>query len=135
MGWSFWVIHMEKEKKIQAAKRQMINEYTEGRMTVDGREHRKDLKILGRKVAAGWWRKEDHFLDRDDITDVLSASPDVLVVGTGYAGNMRLDESLRRALEDHGIELVAQKTHEAVKTFNKLMAEGKDIAGAFHLTC
>jgi hypothetical protein len=113
----------------------MIDEYTEGRMTVHGKEHRKDLKILGQRVMANWWRKDGHRLHKEDIKDVLSGNPDVLVVGTGYAGNMRVDDSLIRSLEDHHIEIVAQKTHEAVKTFNKLISEGRKVGGAFHLTC
>jgi hypothetical protein len=128
------MIHMEIDR-VQAAKRQMIDEYTEGRMTADGEEHRTDLKIVGQRVTANWWRREGHRLNEEDIKDVMSENPDVLVVSTGYAGNMRIDESLRRSLEGHDIEVVAQNTHEAVKTFNKLVSEGKDVAGAFHLTC
>jgi len=84
---------------------------------------------------ANWRRREGHRLNKEDIEDIFVENPNVLVVGTGYAGNMRVDESLRRSLEGHDIEVVAQKTHEAVKTFNKLLSEGKDVAGAFHLTC
>jgi hypothetical protein len=31
--------------------------------------------------------------------------------------------------------LIAQKTHQAVKTFNELYSQGRRVAAAFHLTC
>ena len=113
----------------------MINDYRFGQMKIDGREHRRDLKIIKGRVKANWWRKEDHRLAREDIDDILSAYPDILVVGTGESGNMRVEESLRSALKEQGIEVTAERTGEAVKTFNRLESEGRDVAGAFHLTC
>jgi hypothetical protein len=113
----------------------MIEEYNFGRMMISGQEYRRDLKIIQGEVRKEWWREEDHRLDTGDIADVLSANPDVLVVGTGYSGNMRVEESFRSALQDRNIRLVAQKTAEAVKTFNDLLSQGENVAGAFHLTC
>jgi hypothetical protein len=33
------------------------------------------------------------------------------------------------------IKVIVEKTSEAVKSFNRLCGQGKDVAGAFHLTC
>ena len=82
-----------------------------------------------------WWRNEGHRVDTDDIADILTASPEVLVVGTGYAGFMEVSKSLHSALKDRNIKLIAQKTPQAVKTFNELHSQGKRVAAAFHLTC
>lgn len=112
-----------------------IIEYSAGHMTVNGQRHRRDLKIIGDRVVPEWWRNEDHRLDVDDVKDILSAGPEVLVVGMGYAKNMRVEKSLESRLEQENIKLVAQETGAAVQTFNRLRAEGKDVAGAFHLTC
>jgi hypothetical protein len=38
-------------------------------------------------------------------------------------------------LQNHQIKVIAQTTADATTTFNRLAAEGKDVAGAFHLTC
>lgn len=113
----------------------MIEDYSSGRMTVDGKEYRRDLKIIENRVRPDWWREEDHRLDTGDLTDVLSANPDVLVVGKGYAGNMRVEATLRSALQERNIELVELQTGEAVKAFNDMVSQGKSVAGAFHLTC
>ena len=67
----------------------MIENYTAGGcMTIDGSRYCRDLKIIQGKVFGDWWRREGHRLDRDDIQDVIRAKPKVLVVGTGYAGQM-----------------------------------------------
>jgi hypothetical protein len=113
----------------------MIEEYESGRITVDGTTYQKDLKIIGNRVVPDWWRRRGHQCDVDDVQDVLSAQPDVLVLGTGYASNMRVQESLRSALEEQNIKLIAGDTYRAVDVFNELVSKNKDVAGAFHLTC
>ncbi len=114
----------------------MIEQYNTGsHMTVQGTKYYQDLKIIQGRVKGNWWRKEGHRLDVTDITDILSAKPKVLVIGTGYAGNMRVPQDLRTLIEERNIQLVTKKTSEATKTFNQLSSQGKDVAGAFHLTC
>ena len=114
----------------------MIEEYTMGGcMTVDGTRYCRDLKIVDGKVTANWWRQEGHLLKRLDIEDILKSSPQILMVGTGYAGQMQITQSLRHDLDDKHIELITETTQQAVRTFNRLQSEGQSIAGAFHLTC
>ena len=95
----------------------------------------KDLKIIGDDVVENWWRGEGHCVEAADIADILAASPEILVVGTGYAGFMEVSRSFDSALKDRNIKLIAQKTPQAVKTFNELHSRGKRVAAAFHLTC
>ena len=114
----------------------MIDQYTMGsHMTVKGTTYRQDLKIIHGEVKGNWWRKEGHRLDTDDIRDILTAGPEILVIGTGYAGNMRVPDSVRHTIEDRQIKIITERTADATKTFNQLEAEGRDVAGAFHLTC
>ena len=114
----------------------MIEQYKTGsHMTVQGTKYYRDLKIIDGQVKGNWWRKEGHRLDAADISDILSAKPDVLVIGTGYAGSMHVPASLCTVMEGEQIEIIAEKTAEATKTFNRLFSQGKDVAGAFHLTC
>jgi hypothetical protein len=114
----------------------MIDQYKEGRhMIVKGRRFTQDLKIIGGRVSGDWWRRQGHLLAVSDVQDILDASPSILVVGTGYAGSMRISKGLNERLADEGIELVSQRTQRAAEVFNHLIAEGRDVAGAFHLTC
>lgn len=113
----------------------MILQYKETCMSGNGSLFCRDLKIIGEAVVENWWRKEGHRIDTEDVTDILAASPEVLVVGTGYAGFMEVPSSLRTTLKKKNIRLIAERTPEAVKTFNDLHSRGKRVAAAFHLTC
>jgi len=111
-----------------------IQEYRFGRMVVDGEEHTRDLILLPDRVVSGWWRKEGHRLDVDDLRVVFEAGPEVLVVGTGAYGMMKVPEETRRAVEAAGIQLRAARTGEAWRTYQDLRGRHRT-AGAFHLTC
>jgi hypothetical protein len=114
----------------------MIDQYTTGsHMTVKGNLYRKDLKIIHGEVIDNWWRQKGHRLATGDIDDIIAARPQILVIGTGYAGNMRVPDTVRQALKNLQIDVIAQTTADATATFNRLFGEGKDVAGAFHLTC
>ncbi len=112
-----------------------IESYRFGRMVVDGREYRKDLKILPPSVVENWWRKEGHKLHLEDIGDILEYAPEVLVVGTGAYGFMKVLSEVKEELSRRGIRLIAERTSRAVEAFNSLYEEGKRVCGAFHLTC
>ncbi|MEM3536351.1 MAG: Mth938-like domain-containing protein [Candidatus Bathyarchaeia archaeon] len=115
----------------------MIDSYRFGVIVVNGKKYESDLIILPEKILDGWWRKEGHKLCVEDLKEVFKCEPkpEVLVVGTGYNGLMKVSSEVEDALKVHGITLIAQSTEEACQTFNKLLKANKRVAGAFHLTC
>lgn len=113
----------------------MIQAYSFGRMVVQGRAYSEDLKILQGQVKPYWRRRSGHRMDVEDLQDVIEARPRVLVLGTGSSGMVRVSEDLLQVLRSAGIEVVVEPTAEAVRTFNALLRDGEEVAGAFHLTC
>ena len=113
----------------------MIENYSFGNMVVNGVKYSNDLKIIKGKVVPEWWRRRGHFVDADDLQDILISKPDILVIGKGSPGQMKSTGELQKILKDHRIELIEEKTAEAVETFNKLYKEGKNVAAGFHLSC
>lgn len=111
-----------------------IEHYRFGTITVDGQRYTRDLIILPERVIGGWWRKQGHALHPDDLTAVFEAAPEVLVVGTGAYGMMRVTEEARRALEAAGVRLIVAPTAEAVATYSELREKTR-VAAALHLTC
>ena len=112
-----------------------IDAYQFGRMTIDGRDYTKDLIIYpDGAIRENWWRLSGHFLMEYDIRDLLAADVQVLVVGTGASGMMRMDQKLIALLENRGIELIAESTARAMKDFNTLYGQ-KRVGACFHLTC
>ncbi|MDP6121788.1 MAG: MTH938/NDUFAF3 family protein [Rhodospirillales bacterium] len=88
------------------------------------------------RVEDSWWRKEGHNLAPGDLGSVWETRPDVLVVGTGFHGNMRVPEEIRRFSRSLGIELRAAPTCQTVTDFNDLASDpSRKVSAAFHLTC
>ena len=112
-----------------------IESYSFGRMKVAGEIYKKDLIISGERVTSPWWRKEGHNLQWEDLAGKIARGTEVVVVGTGAYGVMKVPQSLREQIEKSGLSLREAKTEEAVKIFNELSEQGKKVTGAFHLTC
>jgi hypothetical protein len=102
---------------------------------IDGQTYTSDVIILPDGVRGNWWREEGHDLRPGDLTAVLEASPEVLVVGQGAHGMMKVPERTRRQLREAGIEPVCAPTGEAVDTYNRHIQQDRRTAAALHLTC
>jgi len=114
----------------------MIQEYRFGKMVIEGEAYDKDLIIAGGKVIPNWWRNKGHNLQMSDIQNVVEQNkPDILVVGKGQFGMMTISDEVRQFLHKQGIELIDKKTGKAVQIYNKNIHEGRNVVGAFHLTC
>ncbi len=112
-----------------------IGHYEFGVIEVFGKRHTSDIKIIEGAVSSEWWRAQGHLLSSSDVEDILSESPEILVVGMGLPGYMKVADELRERLATAGISLIDLPTPEAVVSFNRLRESGKKVAGAFHLTC
>ena len=111
-----------------------IEDYAFGRIRIAGRTYTSDVLVFPDRVEASWWRKEGHRLVPGDLAEVVAASPEVLVVGTGALGVMRVPEETVAWLRAQGIDVRWAKTGEAIGIFNELAKTRKAVA-ALHLTC
>jgi len=111
-----------------------IHSYRFGQVVIDGKTHTKDLIILPDRVIESWWRRQGHTLVVEDLSEVLAAHPDLLVIGQGAHGRMKVTDLVRQSLEQAGIDLIAQATGPACETYTRLR-EQRRVAAALHLTC
>ncbi|MHB8277398.1 MAG: Mth938-like domain-containing protein [Candidatus Humimicrobiaceae bacterium] len=112
----------------------MINSYSFGTITIDNQKFTKDFIIYPDHINSNWRRKTGHLLTEDDITEILDYKPEILIIGTGSRGLMKVDDKLKEKLKALGIEFVIKKTAEAVKEYNEIFKE-KKVVFALHLTC
>lgn len=112
----------------------MIESYDFGRIVIDGREFGRDVVIYPERIDGNWWRKEGHTLSVDDVREMVEAKPEILIVGTGYSGLMKIHPQTEQYLRSSGVELIAAKTEKACKTYNDL-SKSRKVVAAFHLTC
>lgn len=111
-----------------------ITHYSFGSIAIDNETYTSDVIVYPKRVESSWWRREGHRLDIEDLAELLKTKPRVLIVGTGYYGNMRVPEETRSYLEANGIELHAARTADAVDLYNTMRDSAGTVA-ALHLTC
>ena len=112
-----------------------IDSYSFGHIEINGRVYTSDVIIFRDFVNSSWWRKEGHSLYPDDITEVLNAMPEILIIGTGYLGMMHVPEQTVRDITSLGIAVRVSKTAKAVELYNSLQNKKKTVMAALHITC
>lgn len=112
-----------------------INNYSFGKIVIDGKLYTSDLIIFPNRVHSNWWREEGHLLSLGDIEEVLEYNPEYLVIGTGAYGMMKVSDKVRVEAEGRNIKVFILPTAEACNKFNELISTGKKIVAALHLTC
>ncbi|MCL4456783.1 MAG: Mth938-like domain-containing protein [Nitrospirae bacterium] len=111
-----------------------IDHYSFGRITIEGRTYTSDVIIYPDHVDSSWWRKEGHYLQAADLTDIVNAKPNILIIGTGYSGVMAVPKETLEFIRSKGIEVRIERTEKAVELYNSIQKDKKVIA-ALHLTC
>ena len=112
-----------------------ISAYKFGQIEIDGQTYTSDVIILPAGVTPDWWRKQGHSLHSEDLALVFEASPEVLVVGQGAHGLMKVPDDTLARLQQAGIEAVCLPTALAVQAYNQRCQQGQRTAAALHLTC
>ena len=112
----------------------MIDYYQFGLIVIDGKRYSSDVIIFPDRVRDGWWRKRGHQLCLEDIAAVIAENPEVLIVGTGASGLVRVLPEVKQKLEVQGIKLVAEPTGETCNIYNEL-CHSQNVVAALHITC
>lgn len=113
-----------------------IDRFRFGSVRIDGVDYTKDLIILGGVVQSPWWREAGgHIFAPVDLAKIIDAAPGVVCLGTGAVGMVTIQEATIAAFEAVGTEVMADRTGKIIEVFNSLVAEGRDVAAALHLTC
>ena len=113
-----------------AADRQLIDGYGDGGFRVSGiRYEGSVLGLPGQTIA---WSGEDiSNLGINDLAPVRDAAEavGVLLLGCGKNGAL-IDSALRAEVREWGVVIEAMGTGAACRTYNVLLAEGRDVAAA-----
>jgi hypothetical protein len=112
-----------------------IDSYSFGKISVNGMIYGSDLVIYPDRVDDKWWRKEGHLLQIEDIKDIFTYKPGILVVGQGLQGLMKVDTKVADLCLNNRIELIVLPTPQAVKYYNELNKKEPLAIAALHLTC
>lgn len=94
-----------------------------------------DVVIYPEGVLSDWWRIEGHRLQLADVKNFLGMKVDVVIIGTGYDGVMRVDEEVIDAFKKSCPEVYVLKSRQAVRKYNEEVSKGRKVLLLIHLTC
>jgi len=112
----------------------MIDSYTFGSFVVDGKKFDSNVSIIN-GVAKQARYLYDHLLLESDFDKLIAAKPEIIIIGTGASGVVRVQEEIKELIESNGIKLVIERTGEACEIFNDLVKKGKKVCAFLHNTC
>lgn len=104
-----------------------------GSITVDGKQYPHDVWIL----ADGSIRRRDrdHEFTLNELYFLLEGEPELVMVGTGQSGCVRVDKEAAELAVKQGVKMMDDITPDALKRYNEAVNAGRRVAGAFHVTC
>ncbi len=105
-----------------------------GRIVIDNVVYNRDVIIFPNRVRSNWRRKDGHNLALEDLVEVLEGDPEVIILGRGTYGRMKVSNELRELITERGIELIVLRTEGAYKAYNELR-ERRRVIAALHLSC
>ncbi len=111
-----------------------IDSYQFGLIVVSGQKYISDVIIFPDRVSDNWWRKTGHQLCLKDIADIINEGLEVLIVGTGASGLMKVLPEVERSVKTQGIKLIVEATDKACHTYNHI-CHSQRVVAALHITC
>ena len=92
---------------------------------IEERDYPKLKELFGTSHEIGDW----------EIERLFSNNPDVVIIGVGWVGAVKVPDSLRSTAEKHNVVLNTLKSPKAVTKYNKLIKQDKKVNALIHSTC
>lgn len=108
-----------------------VDSFYFGNIVIDGKKHQTDVIVSSDGVQE---KESSHEFTKSDFQNILMREPEVIIIGIGTAGAVKVDPEIDSIANDENIEVIKLETPKAVDEYNKLYRKKKVIA-MFHLTC
>ena len=97
-------------------------------LIVDGEIVERDLDLLHKLFGTG------HVVSEEEIEMLKKGDPDLIVIGNGQSGVLRVSEKQINELK-RKCEVIVAETPEAIERINEGMKKGKKVNALIHVTC
>ena len=117
-----------------------INSTSFGEIVIDNKKYGQVI-IVGDQIEERDWEMLEktfgttHRLGDWEKEKLLEDDPQIIIVGTGQEGVLKVDSSFIDLLKKKGIEFYIVPTPQAVKIYNEKIQEKKKINALIHTTC
>jgi uncharacterized protein len=113
----------------EAEGRNAFTGYGEGYVEVNRTRHHASLVVGAERIVTDWPATSVDALSADHLAAIIELKPEVVLLGTGAA--FRLPEpALLAPLYKAGIGVEVMDTPAACRTYNILLAEGRNVIAA-----
>lgn len=116
----------------QAAGNQLITGYSLTSISVNHRRFEQSIIVLPNEVITDWKVGEFDALTTENFEGLLTIKPEVVLLGTGNQHRF-IHPKLIASLTKAHIPVECMTTDAACRTYNILMAEGRQVAAALIL--
>ena len=118
------------ELTLQANKSSIfIKNYENKCFYIGDTSYKHNIIILNNEISE-WKIPNINMLKIDDFYNIIDAEPEIIIVGTGAEPVLPKIE-ISRVIQNRNIGIEFMKTESACKTFNLLISEERNVAGAF----
>jgi uncharacterized protein len=108
----------------------IINSYSATEIEVNLQPYQQSFIITPDQILPSWNIESFDLLSKEDLTLLLTDTPEVCLLGTGET-HKSLPVSLLSGLIQQGIALEVMSTPAACRTFNVLSNEGRRVCAGF----
>ena len=111
-----------------------------GAIIVDGKKYHQVL-IVGNLVLEREYEKlknlfgTSHQIGDWEVESLLKESPEIIIIGTGQDGMLRVDKEFLDRARENNAELVVEITPKAVEIYNDKVKTGQRVNALIHTTC
>ncbi|WP_019626081.1 Mth938-like domain-containing protein [Thioalkalivibrio sp. ALJT] len=107
----------------------IVTGYEPGKVGINQVAYTRSLIVRPNALQAQWPVDTVRDLTLPDLQSVLDTPPEVLLIGTGLHQQFP-DRTVWRHLREQGMGVEIMDTAAACRTYNLIMAEGRDVAAA-----
>jgi polyphosphate kinase 2 (PPK2 family) len=112
----------------------MIDRFEFGTIVIEGQPFGSDVIIFPDGTVEQWQHKDEHVLRPRDVDRIISAGPEVVIIGLGTVGNLKVRPKAEKRLQEAGIEVMVYRTNKAIETYKELRGQ-RGVAAILHVTC
>ncbi|MGQ9660443.1 MAG: Mth938-like domain-containing protein [Thermochromatium sp.] len=103
-----------------------IEGYGSGWIRLSGRRYTRSLILTPSKIIESWGPTTAANLTREHLTAIADLAPRIVLIGTGDRPTL-IDPTCYLSLIEHGIGVEVMTTGAACRTYNILMADGREV--------
>ena len=117
-----------------------IDRLSFGQVVINGKKYLvRDVIIFPggsvRRRKLGRWLGSHHKFVIPDITDLVEAGAEVVVIGTGLFSGAKLSGEIADYAAGCGVEIIAEGSGESIRKFNELTDAGRPVGALLHILC